>query len=203
MILRATPEKKEEKERVRLALLRAALRLAEVHGFASLGLREVAREAAIAPTSFYRHFADLDELGLALIHDLVGPLVLSLADQVRQTGKGEDAAARLVDAMFLAVAGDPALVRFMVAEHVGASALMRAALREKFALLAAALCSRDGGSENTPALPAYAGEATTALLLDGFARALDRRPAERALREPLLLAMRVFLDASSATARHS
>jgi AcrR family transcriptional regulator len=32
-----------------------------------MSLREVARNAGIAPTSFYRHFKDLDELGLELV----------------------------------------------------------------------------------------------------------------------------------------
>lgn len=34
---------------------------------ASLSLREVAREAGIAPNSFYRHFKDIDELAIELI----------------------------------------------------------------------------------------------------------------------------------------
>ncbi len=34
---------------------------------ASLSLREIAREAGIAPNSFYRHFKDVDELAVALI----------------------------------------------------------------------------------------------------------------------------------------
>lgn len=34
----------------------------------SLSLREVAREAGIAPNSFYRHFKDIDELAIALIN---------------------------------------------------------------------------------------------------------------------------------------
>ena len=33
---------------------------------ASLSLREVAREAGIAPNSFYRHFKDIDELAIGL-----------------------------------------------------------------------------------------------------------------------------------------
>ena len=33
----------------------------------SLSLREIAREAGIAPNSFYRHFRDIDELAIALI----------------------------------------------------------------------------------------------------------------------------------------
>ncbi len=47
----------------------AALRLVDERGFSSLSLREVAREAGIVPTGFYRHFGDLDELGFALVDE--------------------------------------------------------------------------------------------------------------------------------------
>ncbi|MDR6466959.1 TetR family transcriptional regulator [Paraburkholderia sp. GV068] len=44
-------------------LIEAALRLtAGGRGFASLGLRELAREAGLNPNTFYRHFGTLDEL---------------------------------------------------------------------------------------------------------------------------------------------
>lgn len=41
---------------------------------ASLSLREVAREAGIAPNSFYRHFKDIDELAIELIDRAGGVL---------------------------------------------------------------------------------------------------------------------------------
>ena len=53
-------------------LLAATLRLIGPHrSVSSLSLREVAREAGIAPNSFYRQFRDMDELAVALI-DLAG-----------------------------------------------------------------------------------------------------------------------------------
>jgi AcrR family transcriptional regulator len=53
-------------------LLAAALRLVGPHrSVSSLSLREVAREAGIAPNSFYRQFRDMDELAVALI-DVAG-----------------------------------------------------------------------------------------------------------------------------------
>jgi len=49
-------------------LLTAALTLVGPHrSVSTLSLREVAREAGIAPNSFYRHFRDIDELAVALI----------------------------------------------------------------------------------------------------------------------------------------
>ncbi|EET83548.1 HTH-type transcriptional repressor FabR [Acinetobacter radioresistens] len=49
-------------------LFQAALNLiGPQKSISSLSLREVAREAGIAPNSFYRHFKDIDELAIALI----------------------------------------------------------------------------------------------------------------------------------------
>jgi AcrR family transcriptional regulator len=59
----------EQKERTRVALLDAALRLLADKSFGSLGLREVTREAGVVPTAFYRHFESMEELGLVLIDD--------------------------------------------------------------------------------------------------------------------------------------
>src|SRR5690606_11120555 len=50
-------------------LFQAALNLiGPEKSISSLSLREVAREAGIAPNSFYRHFKDIDELAIELIH---------------------------------------------------------------------------------------------------------------------------------------
>ncbi|MCH8537424.1 MAG: HTH-type transcriptional repressor FabR [Alkalimonas sp.] len=74
----------EQKERTRRAIINAAFeQLSADKSFASLSLREVAREAGIAPTSFYRHFADMDELGLTLV-DEGGLMLRQLMRQARQ-----------------------------------------------------------------------------------------------------------------------
>jgi AcrR family transcriptional regulator len=57
------------KQRTRQALLDAALELLEGQSFSSLSLRQVTRAAGIVPTAFYRHFENMDELGLALIDE--------------------------------------------------------------------------------------------------------------------------------------
>lgn len=57
--------------------------LSAERSFASLSLREVAREAGIAPTSFYRHFRDVDELGLTMV-DESGLMLRQLMRQARQ-----------------------------------------------------------------------------------------------------------------------
>ena len=61
----------ERKLQTRQALLDAALELARQGGsLASISLREVARAGGVVPTAFYRHFRDMDELGLALVDDV-------------------------------------------------------------------------------------------------------------------------------------
>jgi len=57
------------KQRTRRALLDAALELLEGQNFSSLSLRQVTRTAGIVPTAFYRHFENMDELGLVLIDE--------------------------------------------------------------------------------------------------------------------------------------
>lgn len=64
-------------------LFQAALNLiGPQKSIASLSLREVAREACIAPNSFYRHFKDIDELAIELI-DRAGVVLRQILHQAR------------------------------------------------------------------------------------------------------------------------
>ncbi|ATC92910.1 HTH-type transcriptional repressor FabR [Pseudoalteromonas tunicata] len=73
----------KQKEKTRQALIEAAFnQLSAEHSFSNLSLREVAREAGIAPTSFYRHFKDMNELGLTLV-DEAGLTLRQLMRQAR------------------------------------------------------------------------------------------------------------------------
>ena len=60
----------DRKQDTRRKILEAALKLVEEgRSPTALGLREVAREAGVAAPSIYNHFADMDELGLALVDE--------------------------------------------------------------------------------------------------------------------------------------
>ncbi|BAN50863.1 TetR family transcriptional regulator [Metapseudomonas resinovorans] len=64
-------QRSEQKQQTRLALMDAARLLMDSgRGFGSLSLREVTKNAGIVPTGFYRHFSDMDELGLALVEEV-------------------------------------------------------------------------------------------------------------------------------------
>lgn len=56
-------------------LMEAALRLAmRTRSLQALGIREIGREAGLNPNTFYRHFKDLDDLGLTIIQNVVKDL---------------------------------------------------------------------------------------------------------------------------------
>lgn len=64
-------------------LFQAALNLiGPQKSISSLSLREVAREAGIAPNSFYRHFKDIDELAIELI-DRAGIVLRQILHEAR------------------------------------------------------------------------------------------------------------------------
>jgi AcrR family transcriptional regulator len=71
----------ERREHTRRALLDAALeQIDEGTSFGALSLRSVARAAGVVPTAFYRYFASMDELGLALVDESFGALRAMLRD---------------------------------------------------------------------------------------------------------------------------
>lgn len=73
----------------RAEIINAALKLLGPHrSVSSLSLREVAREAGIAPNSFYRHFRDIDELAIALIEQ-AGSALRNIIGTARQRASRE------------------------------------------------------------------------------------------------------------------
>ena len=53
----------------REALLRAVLKLVEHKSFDAISLREVTREAGISPAAFYRHFENMEHLGMTIVEE--------------------------------------------------------------------------------------------------------------------------------------
>lgn len=123
----------------RRRLLDAAIRLgARARGTTALGLRELAREAGLNPNTFYRHFASLDDLGLAVIAEVAEPLRASLRDSRRRAAArargGAVARARAVNHesvghFFAVVEQHPQAFMIAVRELHGASPVLRRALQ--------------------------------------------------------------------------
>lgn len=200
--MRASPEKKLEKERIRLELMRATLRLAASHGFSSLGLREVSREAGIAPTSFYRHFADVEELGRGIIRELVSPAIASITSQVADGAApaASQIAETIAEGLLDATDGDPELIRFVVAERVSGNSAIRESLRRELARLADALARvlPEGA-------PAGVAQAAITAMLDACDELIDHAPEKRAaardeIEERMVAGTRWLMGATQAPA---
>lgn len=76
--------REEKKGLTRSALMDAALDLiGSGENFSGISLREVAKRAGVVPTSFYRHFRDMEDLGLNIVDDL-GMLLRKMMRTTRQ-----------------------------------------------------------------------------------------------------------------------
>jgi AcrR family transcriptional regulator len=123
--------REEHKELTRQALLRAALRLLSRHSFGSISLREVTREAGITPTGFYRHFDDMEELGLVLVEDAFGSLREMLRVARANPAIIGNAIPRSVETVVEHVRTHEAHMRFIARErHGGVRRIRRAIERE-------------------------------------------------------------------------
>ena len=119
-----------QKQRTRGALMEAALRLMSGgRSYTSLSLREITREAGVVPTSFYRHFQDLDELGLALVEETG----LSLRRMLREARRAGVPPIRIIDhsvRIYRQFVREHRLhILFMASERWGGSPLIRRSIR--------------------------------------------------------------------------
>ena len=130
----ASETRGERKERTRRAILDAALRLSEETGLGALSLRQVAREVGIVPTAFYRHFASIDELGLALVDESFSSLRAMMRDVRRGSPQIEQIVDRSVAVLDEHVRGHRAHFSFIARERSGSSVVVRTAVRHELAL---------------------------------------------------------------------
>lgn len=120
----------ERKQLTRAQLMAAALKLmGEGRGFSSLSLREITREAGVVPAAFYRHFRDMDELGLALV-DGCGATLRRLLREARQGGLAPTHIIRSSVRIFHNyVEANRLYFRFASGERGGGSPVIRKAIR--------------------------------------------------------------------------
>ncbi|MDG2960455.1 HTH-type transcriptional repressor FabR [Bisgaard Taxon 10/6] len=183
-----------QKEKTRRALVDAAFnQLNAEKSFSSLSLREVAREANIAATSFYRHFKDMDELGLVMV-DEAGMTLRQLMRQARKRiEKGGSVIAISVETFFEFINNSPNVFRLLLRESSGTSQAFRTAAREikHFAdELAEYISNKHGYSQYIAYVQA---EGMVTLVFTAGANALDMNPKEREqLKERLILQLRML-----------
>jgi AcrR family transcriptional regulator len=122
----------EKKLKTRHNLMFGALGLVEQgQHFSTISIREVARSADVVPTSFYRHFTDMDDLGLALVDEL--SLVLrQLMRRARQEVISPDMIIQNSVNLYVEhVYANKSFYIFMSQELTGGSGKLRAAIRSE------------------------------------------------------------------------
>jgi AcrR family transcriptional regulator len=121
--------RQEQKRKTRRMIIDAAFRLLdEKQTLSTISLREVARSAGIAPTSFYRHFNNIDELGLTLV-DEAGLALRQLMRQARkEIASGTGIINTSVDTFMLFTADQSNVFRLLLREHAGTSVAFKAAV---------------------------------------------------------------------------
>ncbi|GGA88790.1 HTH-type transcriptional repressor FabR [Neiella sp. HB171785] len=186
----------QQKEKTRRAIIDAAFsQLSAERSFSGLSLREVSREANIAPTSFYRHFKDMDELGLTMV-DEGGLALRQLMRKARQRiADGGSIIRTSVETFMEFVQHHSNVFRLLLRERSGTSAAFRAAVNREIQHFIAELadyledygkCSRE--------LAVMEAEAMVTLVFNAGAEALDlpaaaRKPlAERVINQLRLIA---------------
>lgn len=119
----------EQKQQTRQALMDAARHLMEGgRGFGSLSLREVAKAAGIVPTGFYRHFADMDALGLALVAEVGETFRAAIRDVRRHEFEVRGMIDASVHIFLTAVVANHAQFLFLAREQYGGSLPVRQAI---------------------------------------------------------------------------
>ncbi len=130
----AAGTRQEQKERTREALMAAALELSRTSGFAQLSLRQVARAAGVVPTAFYRHFASMDELGLALVEESFSTLRRMIREAQRDPQVFENIIDAAAEVLVETVKHSKAHFAFVARERVGGSPVVRQAIRHELEL---------------------------------------------------------------------
>ena len=129
----------QRKERTRQNLLDVTLRLIAHRSLASISLREVAREAGIVPTAFYRHFESMDALGVELVDESMRPLRQMIRDARRgRVGHG-DIIKGTVEILGRQVRAHPDQFRFLSRERYGGISAVRRAINTELRLFTSEL----------------------------------------------------------------
>lgn len=143
-------------------LIQAAMKLAmRTRSIGALGVREIGREAGLNPNTFYRHFGSLDDLGMAILQDVIltvrGPMRdmrRDAAESVESVAPGEVGSSehwanclrktkvvvtKTVDLYFDYILKNPEAFTIVVSEMTGPSPLLRERIQEVVADMSADL----------------------------------------------------------------
>lgn len=191
-----------KKLQTRQALMEAAIsEVASGRGFTSLSLREITRDAGVVPASFYRHFKDMDALGLALVDETCQQL-RKLIRAARTTQlPGDNMLAASVSTFLHYVNANRSAFHFLTRERYGGSNPIREAIAREIRGFVVDLASDFSKFPHFNQLPREDLEMLASLLVNTVVSVLgdllelpaDHPDARGALTEKLTKQMRVIL----------
>ena len=203
------PTRTKQKQATRHAIIEATLKLSALRGFSSLSLRGVAKEAGIAPTSFYRHFASMDELGLVLVDEVgmsLRQLVREARRRVADSGKGSVIRAS-IQTFLTYVEKNENLFRLLLGEGSGSPAHFRHAIAKEIQRFTEDLAEdliREAEVTGRPlANVHHAAEAMVTVTFNLGASSIDLPREERlAVIERIIIEVRMIMRGAQAQAVH-
>ena len=175
-----TISRSEQKENTRRAIIDAAIsQLSAEQSFATLSLREVARQAGIAPTSFYRHFSDMEALGLTLI-DECGLALRQIMRKARKRFKKGGSVIRTSVKIFMEFTEtNPNIFRLLFHERSGTTHALRTAVEREIQFFIVELTDyiQTVGYEKESSFAQ--AEAMVAVVFNAGAGSLAAKPSQR------------------------
>ncbi len=122
----------ERRRDTRKALQDAALDLlGEGKNFASLSLREITRAVGVVPAAFYRHFRDVEELGLTLVDESMSTLRRMIREARETPLPAEHVIRRSVETLVRHVHANRRHFRFIASEMFGGLPALRERIRRE------------------------------------------------------------------------
>lgn len=159
-------------------LMTAALQLVGPNrSISTLSLREVTREAGIAPNSFYRHFRDVDELAVTLIEQAGGALRHVIGQARHRASSGNSVVRSSIEIFMEQLWGEQKYMQLLLREGTVGSDAFKAAVERQLVYFEEELCAdlqRLAEGNNTGIYqPALVARAITRLVFTMGASAMD------------------------------
>jgi len=173
--------REQQKQETRQNIINAAFACLDAEkSLSSLSLREIARNAGIAPTSFYRHFKDVNDLGMTLVDEAGLMLRQLMRSARRRITKDSNAIDTSVDTLMEFINENKNVFRVLLREHTGTSAEFRAAVQREIQHFIKELSDYIMQRQNiSQQLADLQSEAMVMIVFSAGAQALDAQPKQQ------------------------
>ena len=181
-------------------LFEAALKLiGPQKSISSLSLREVTREAGIAPNSFYRHFKDIDELAIALIDRAAVGLRQIFTEARLKATQGQSVIRSSVEVFISQLDADEGNLSLLLREAYTGSASYKKAVERQLQFfeqeLQEDLIRLEHANNHKLQFSELVARAITQLVFNMGARVIDMEPNQRTeIAEQTMIMIRILLE---------